>query len=162
MFFLCADMDDDDVSAEDEPMSAMWYLGAFGGLVLFFFVVTCSELFFGHPMYVRRQSNLPHAGNLRRHVYGLRNQKQKAETPPPPYHLFAPPSYDDLQVKGNGLDKPKFLLPPGCPTHNQRHVYVVPVNETGQPVAEAVAASAADMKRLAVMLPTPPPSQNKL
>ncbi|XP_060866487.1 LOW QUALITY PROTEIN: uncharacterized protein LOC132942186 [Metopolophium dirhodum] len=108
MFCQIYSEDDDGTSGamgDEEALSAVWYLAAFGGLVLFFFVVTCSELFFGNPIYQRRPVELPHAGYLRRHVYGIRNHGQhhggnyKPETPPPPYHLFAPPSYDDT-VKG--------------------------------------------------------------
>ncbi|XP_025411249.1 uncharacterized protein LOC112684133 [Sipha flava] len=61
--------DDDGTSgADEETLSAVWYLAAFGGLVLFFFVVTCSELFFGNPIYTRSAVELPHAGYLRRHT----------------------------------------------------------------------------------------------
>ncbi|XP_050430742.1 uncharacterized protein LOC126839433 [Adelges cooleyi] len=114
--------DQDGAEDEDDALSAVWYLAAFGGLVLFFFVVTCSELFFGNPIYTRRPVELPHAGYLRRHVYGRRNQGYTPETPPPPYHLFAPPSYADT-IKG---------LPP-YESGNKKlaDVYVVPVHGGG-------------------------------
>ncbi|KAE9535859.1 hypothetical protein AGLY_007760 [Aphis glycines] len=109
------DAEDDDGTSgavgDEEALSAVWYLAAFGGLVLFFFVVTCSELFFGNPIYTRRPVELPHAGYLRRHVYGIRNHGQhnyKPETPPPPYHLFAPPSYDDTVKGGLGQQAEQY------------------------------------------------------
>lgn len=144
--------DDDGTSGDEEALSAVWYLAAFGGLVLFFFVVTCSELFFGNPIYTHRQVELHHAGYLRRQVYGIRNHhlqhRYTPDTPPPPYHLFAPPSYDDT-VKGGG--------PQQC--HKLADVYVVPVHAaTGRATctantAAAVAAAQGDVKLLAAVLP---------
>lgn len=108
--------DDDDAAGTsdgDGTLSAIWYLAAFGGLVLFFFVVTCSELFLDNPVHARRQMDLPHAGYLRRHYLQRHTVGGHfgPETPPPPYHLFAPPSYDDF-VKSGLQEKP-----PRCDKH---------------------------------------------
>lgn len=152
---------------DEEALSAVWYLAAFGGLVLFFFVVTCSELFFGNPIYTRRAVELPHAGYLRRQVYGIRNHQNRGghyapETPPPPYHLFAPPSYDDT-VKGGCFQQQQQLDQPPKPQYHNRepgtkqhltNVYVVPVHcstATAGHTAAAVAA-ASDAKLLAVVI----------
>lgn len=181
--FCCIDAEDEDGTssgsatvAEEDALSAVWYLAAFGGLVLFFFVVTCSELFFGNPIYTRRPVDLPHAGYLRRHVYGIRSQQHHhghyaPETPPPPYHLFAPPSYDDT-VKSAGVF--------AAAVQQQQHqylqhgakkladVYVVPVHRSTVTMAggvtaagattmaattTATAAAVVDAKLLAAVLP---------
>ncbi|VVC41533.1 Hypothetical protein CINCED_3A017975 [Cinara cedri] len=116
---------------DDAEMSAVWYLAAFGGLVLFFFVVTCSELFLANPVYARRSADAMHAGYLRRRASGIRNHQHRCmpDTPPPPYHLFAPPSYDDT-VKDYGLQR-QFLGPAkvsGKTNKKLADVYVVPVH----------------------------------
>lgn len=184
MFSFYADSEDDDSTSgamgDEEALSAVWYLAAFGGLVLFFFVVTCSELFFGNPIYTRRPVELPHAGYLRRHVYGIRNHGQhhggnyKPETPPPPYHLFAPPSYDDTVKGGFGQVLQQQQQPQQyhhrVPGKKLADVYVVPVHAattaasgatTCAAVAttcatcttNAVAVAVADAKLLAAVLP---------
>ncbi|XP_008184007.1 uncharacterized protein LOC100164948 isoform X2 [Acyrthosiphon pisum] len=174
------DSEDDDGTMDEEALSAVWYLAAFGGLVLFFFVVTCSELFFGNPIYQRRAVEMPHAGYLRRHVYGIRNHGQhhnyKPETPPPPYHLFAPPSYDDTVKGGFGqvLQQQQQQQPQQyhhrVPGKKLADVYVVPVHAattaaTGATTCaagattcatcttNAVAVAVADAKLLAAVLP---------
>ncbi|XP_050544953.1 uncharacterized protein LOC126907599 [Daktulosphaira vitifoliae] len=125
------DQEDQDGITDEDALSAVWYLAAFGGLVLFFFVVTCSELFFGNPIYTRRPVELPHAGYLRRHVYGLRNQGYTPETPPPPYHLFAPPSYADTLKGLPAYDSSKKLI----------DVFVVPVHGSDTAVASLQSAT---------------------
>lgn len=171
------DSEDDDGTSgamgDEEALSAVWYLAAFGGLVLFFFVVTCSELFFGNPIYTRRPVELPHAGYLRRHVYSIRNHGQhhggnyKPETPPPPYHLFAPPSYDDTVKGGFGQVQQQQYhhRVPGVTGKKLADVYVVPVHAatvaaagattcaTCTTNAAAVAVAVADAKLLAAVLP---------
>jgi hypothetical protein len=143
----------------------VWYLAAFGGLVLFFFVVTCSELFFGNPIYTRSAVELPHAGYLRRHVYGIRNHQNRGghyapETPPPPYHLFAPPSYDDT-VKGSCFQqqqqppKPQYRHREPGTKQQLANVYVVPVHcptAAAEHTAAAAVAAASDAKLLAVVI----------
>ncbi|XP_015363416.1 PREDICTED: uncharacterized protein LOC107161499 [Diuraphis noxia] len=174
------DTEDDESTSgavgDEEALSAVWYLAAFGGLVLFFFVVTCSELFFGNPIYTRRPVELPHAGYLRRHVYGIRNHGQhyggnyKPETPPPPYHLFAPPSYDDTVKGGFGQvlqqQQQQQQYHHRVPGKKLANVYVVPVHAatTAATGATTYAAGAttcatcttnavADAKLLAAVLP---------
>ncbi|XP_026818030.1 uncharacterized protein LOC113556979 isoform X1 [Rhopalosiphum maidis] len=171
------DAEDEDATSgavgDEEALSAVWYLAAFGGLVLFFFVVTCSELFFGNPIYTRRPVELPHAGYLRRHVYGIRNHGQhnyKPETPPPPYHLFAPPSYDDTVKGGFGQVQQQYHhRAPVATGKKLADVYVVPVHAATTTTASAnncsttcatcttnaaaVAVAVADAKLLAAVLP---------
>ncbi|XP_018361768.1 PREDICTED: uncharacterized protein LOC108760364 isoform X2 [Trachymyrmex cornetzi] len=71
-----------------DPWSIVWYIGSFGGLVAFFLIVSCSEWCCrrgGRPLtvpYAQRAETL--------------NTTGVTETPPPPYHLFAPPSYDSV------------------------------------------------------------------
>ncbi len=106
--------------AENEPTAmeswcVIWYLGAFGCLVCFFLIITCTELFFGNPLY--------RTENLNTFVHGMLSgqQHQKPfvpETPPPPYHLFAPPDYNEtiqkiVDEKRKSLDI--FLIP--IPVH---------------------------------------------
>lgn len=163
---MCADAEEDeDDDAEEEKKGSpvtTWYLAFFGGLVIFFFLVTGSEMFFGSPMYPRSTTAQPQSGFLRRHVYGMRNPSVNQllnEAPPPPYDLFAPPSYDtvktaDLQQHGVFNEKTGKKL---------ADVYVVPVhapNTCKQHVAETAAAVAeVDAKLMAVLSPTPQPKK---
>lgn len=161
-FCVCADAEDEDDAGEEGTLTTTWYLAAFGGLVLFFFVVTCSEMFFGSPIYPRPPVELPQSGFLRRRVYGVRNPGMNPfspESPPPPYHLFAPPSYDTVKV--TDLQHEVFHEHTG---KKLADVYVVPVhapNACKHQVAESAAAVAAvDAKLLAVLSP-PPLSKHK-
>lgn len=78
-----------------DPWSIVWYIGSFGGLVAFFLIVSCSEWCCrrgGRPLTV---------------PYAQRAEAMNGpvtETPPPPYHLFAPPSYDSVNY-GEIVDK---------------------------------------------------------
>lgn len=79
-----------------DPWSIVWYIGSFGGLVAFFLIVSCSEWCCrrnGRPLTV------PYAQRAE-----VMNTSGVAETPPPPYHLFAPPSYDSVNY-GEIVDK---------------------------------------------------------
>ncbi|XP_011865817.1 PREDICTED: uncharacterized protein LOC105560912 isoform X2 [Vollenhovia emeryi] len=79
-----------------DPWSIVWYIGSFGGLVAFFLIVSCSEWCCrrgGRPLtvpYAQRAETI--------------NTTGVTETPPPPYHLFAPPSYDSVNY-GEIVDK---------------------------------------------------------
>lgn len=94
--------------SSNDGWCVVWYLGAFGSLVGFFLIITCMELFFRMPMY--RQSHLQafmqnlHAEN-----------KPTPESPPPPYHLFAPPDYDETLQKV------------ADPTRKTLGIFVIPV-----------------------------------
>lgn len=84
-----------------EPWSILWYVGSFGGLIVFFLIVSCSE--WCCRTRLRNRS-------IQRGAASPTN----SELPPPAYDLFAPPSYDSL-----------------CkPTMEKREydVYVVPVH----------------------------------
>ncbi|XP_065217477.1 uncharacterized protein LOC135843491 isoform X2 [Planococcus citri] len=85
-----------------EGWCVVWYLGAFGSLVCFFLIITCMELFFRMPLY--RQSH------LQAFIQNLHNENKPytPESPPPPYHLFAPPDYNETVQKAAD-DKRKTL-----------------------------------------------------
>lgn len=151
------DDDRDGGGDDDEALSAVWYLAAFGGLVLFFFVVTCSELFLDNPIHARRQLELPHARDLRRH-WRQRNSPMAGyfgpETPPPPYHQFAPPSYDDF-IKSEKQKQPHATKPPAAATGNfdkpkMSDVYIVPVHNGGTAVSVATTAAHAALDSVAI------------
>lgn len=154
---------------DDEALSAVWYLAAFGGLVLFFFVVTCSELFLDNPVHARRQLELPHARDLRRH-WRQRNSSMAGyfgpETPPPPYHQFAPPSYDDF-IKSEKQKRPHLTAKPPAaaaaaaadfdkpkvpdvyivPVHNREAAVVSVATTAARAALDSVAISAAELQK---------------
>ncbi|PBC31500.1 hypothetical protein APICC_10038 [Apis cerana cerana] len=88
--------DEEDDQNPLDPWSIVWYIGSFGGLVAFFLIVSCSE------WCCRR------GGRSLSVPYSQRNEVMNGpvvtETPPPPYHLFAPPSYDSVNY-GEITDK---------------------------------------------------------
>lgn len=98
-------------SQDADPWSVIWYLGAFSGLITFFLVVTCSEWCCGNHLYTR------HYGA--NHIYAnsfTHTSYRPPETPPPPYHLFAPPSYNDSVKNCQEKQKPPkksniFIIP---------------------------------------------------
>ncbi|XP_069686272.1 uncharacterized protein [Periplaneta americana] len=94
---------------EVDPWSLIWYMASFGGLVIFFLVVSCSECCCS-----KRTS--PSAAAARSSDPPPEVTQWVDETPPPPYDLFAPPSYDTLfyGTLAEGKDK--------C------EVYVVPIH----------------------------------
>lgn len=104
----------DDIQLTEESAldawSVVWYVASFGGLILFFLIVSCSE-------WCCRQ-------NARRRCQRTNNaqtlNQAVPETPPPSYDLFAPPSYEDLWgASGTSMEK------------RQYDVYVVPVHALG-------------------------------
>jgi hypothetical protein len=97
---------------EVDPWSLVWYMASFGGLVTFFLVVSCSECCCS-----KRATRTPRSVSTTRPVELPPEVTQWVdETPPPPYHLFAPPSYDTLFYGSVSEDKMK------C------EIYVVPVH----------------------------------
>ncbi|KAL1451790.1 hypothetical protein WDU94_006136 [Cyamophila willieti] len=80
---------------------AIIYLGGFIGLVTFFFILACSEIFCQNCLY-RSSSNLflPQA-----HCTHSYYTTPKPVTPPPPYHLFAPPPYMDIAKAVNNVSQ---------------------------------------------------------
>uniref|UniRef100_A0A1B6DNI1 Uncharacterized protein n=1 Tax=Clastoptera arizonana TaxID=38151 RepID=A0A1B6DNI1_9HEMI len=103
------------LSTDVDMWSVIWYLGAFGGLVTFFIIVTCSEWCFGNHMYTRHGTNQLYINAFQSTFL---EAERTPETPPPPYHLFAPPSYSDLfgtvTTKNNNKKKSKiniFIIP---------------------------------------------------
>lgn len=79
-----------------DPWSIVWYIGSFGGLVAFFLIVSCSE-------WCCRRGGRPLAVPYAQRPETI-NTTGVTETPPPPYHLFAPPSYDSVNY-GEIVDK---------------------------------------------------------
>ncbi|XP_011691804.1 PREDICTED: uncharacterized protein LOC105452427 isoform X2 [Wasmannia auropunctata] len=79
-----------------DPWSIVWYIGSFGGLVAFFLIVSCSE-------WCCRRGGRPLAVPYAQRAETI-NTTGVTETPPPPYHLFAPPSYDSVNY-GEIVDK---------------------------------------------------------
>ncbi|XP_015434290.1 PREDICTED: uncharacterized protein LOC107190077 isoform X1 [Dufourea novaeangliae] len=120
--FLFVSVDGDGQNPLD-PWSIVWYIGSFGGLVAFFLIVSCSEWCCrrgGRPLTV------PYA--QRADVINGGSGQVVTETPPPPYHLFAPPPYDSVNYgeyvenKTNGEKLDIFVI--SVPVH--RPVVQVP------------------------------------
>lgn len=85
-----------------DPWSIVWYIGSFGGLVAFFLIVSCSEW-----CCRRGARTLGTPYGVPRTGEAVNSSRGVTETPPPPYHLFAPPPYDsvnyaDLVDKASG------------------------------------------------------------
>ncbi|XP_053987591.1 uncharacterized protein LOC128891934 isoform X2 [Hylaeus anthracinus] len=91
------DSDDGDGHNPLDPWSIVWYIGSFGGLVAFFLIVSCSEWCCRRG---GRSLTVPYA--QRPEV--MNGGQVVTETPPPPYHLFAPPPYDSVNY-GEIIDK---------------------------------------------------------
>ncbi|XP_029155670.1 uncharacterized protein LOC114928585 isoform X2 [Nylanderia fulva] len=85
-----------DLQSPLDPWSIVWYIGSFGGLVAFFLIVSCSE-------WCCRRGGRPLAVPYAQRAETI-NTPGVTETPPPPYHLFAPPSYDSVNY-GEIVDK---------------------------------------------------------
>ncbi|XP_060812905.1 uncharacterized protein LOC132905536 isoform X2 [Bombus pascuorum] len=79
-----------------DPWSIVWYIGSFGGLVAFFLIVSCSE-------WCCRRGGRPLTVPYTQRAEAI-NGPVVTETPPPPYHLFAPPPYDSVNY-GEIVDK---------------------------------------------------------
>jgi hypothetical protein len=95
-----------------DPKSLVWYMASFGGLVTFFLVVSCSECCCS-----KRQQRTPNrTSDVRSAEPPAEVTQWVDESPPPPYHLFAPPSYETL-FYGNVSE-----------AKNKCEVYVVPVH----------------------------------
>ncbi|XP_063974284.1 uncharacterized protein LOC135160994 isoform X1 [Diachasmimorpha longicaudata] len=85
-----SDTEDVDNQSPLDPWSIVWYIGSFGGLVAFFLIVSCSEWCCRRSA---RPLGTPYAPRTAEPVTITRNV---TDTPPPPYHLFAPPPYDSV------------------------------------------------------------------
>lgn len=135
---ISPDMDSDNIKEDDitdadenemESLSVVWYLGAFGGLVTFFLIIVCSEFCFGNAMYRRHN---PNEYINRVNVYA---DAYFPQTPPPPYHLFAPPTYTDtlqrkfnngkLSIEKNDTFKKESL--------DNSQIFIVPVHQSKMP-----------------------------
>ncbi|XP_011306318.1 uncharacterized protein [Fopius arisanus] len=73
-----------------DPWSIVWYIGSFGGLVAFFLIVSCSE------WCCRRSARPLGTPYTQRPTETVTITRNVTDTPPPPYHLFAPPPYDSV------------------------------------------------------------------
>ncbi|XP_034182188.1 uncharacterized protein LOC117605226 [Osmia lignaria lignaria] len=80
-----------------DPWSIVWYIGSFGGLVAFFLIVSCSE-------WCCRRSGRTLTVPYAQRAEVINGGQVVTETPPPPYHLFAPPPYDSVNY-GEIVDK---------------------------------------------------------
>lgn len=80
-----------------DPWSIVWYIGSFGGLVAFFLVVSCSE-------WCCRRGARPIGITYSQSGESSSTSAGTQDTPPPPYHLFAPPPYDSIYY-GDVTDK---------------------------------------------------------
>ncbi|CAK9812117.1 hypothetical protein ANTQUA_LOCUS7104 [Anthophora quadrimaculata] len=80
-----------------DPWSIVWYIGSFGGLVAFFLIVSCSE-------WCCRRGGRPLTVPYAQRAEVINGGHVITETPPPPYHLFAPPPYDSVNY-GDIIDK---------------------------------------------------------
>ncbi|XP_031840885.1 uncharacterized protein LOC116430613 isoform X2 [Nomia melanderi] len=89
-------VNDDDQNPLD-PWSIVWYIGSFGGLVAFFLIVSCSE-------WCCRRGGRPLTVPYAQRTDPINGSQVVTETPPPPYHLFAPPPYDSVNY-GEIVDK---------------------------------------------------------
>ncbi|KAL7293116.1 hypothetical protein TKK_0013269 [Trichogramma kaykai] len=85
-----------------DPWSIVWYIGSFGGLVAFFLIVSCSE-------WCCRQGARPLTVpcTQRGEIINMPHDAVAVDLsqPPPPYHLFAPPSYTTLGYPDISKDK---------------------------------------------------------
>jgi hypothetical protein len=95
-----------------DSWSVVWYVASFGGLIIFFLIVSCSEWC------------------CRRAIRNSQNCNRSApapatptvpDTPPPSYDQFAPPSYESICLGRHerGEEKSKY------------DIYVVPVHALG-------------------------------
>ncbi|XP_014479254.1 PREDICTED: uncharacterized protein LOC106746767 isoform X2 [Dinoponera quadriceps] len=104
-----------------DPWSIVWYIGSFGGLVAFFLIVSCSEWCCRRAA---RPLAMPYAQPTE-----VMSSRGVAETPPPPYHLFAPPPYDSVNY-GDIVDKT---------SGEKLDIYVISVPTVHRPVVQAPA-----------------------
>lgn len=88
---------DGDTQNPLDPWSIVWYIGSFGGLVAFFLIVSCSE-------WCCRRGGRPLTVPYAQRAEVMNGGQVVTETPPPPYHLFAPPPYDSVNY-GDIVDK---------------------------------------------------------
>lgn len=119
IFIIFFSVSDPALSPDVDMWSVVWYLGAFGGLVTFFVVVTCSEWCFGNHMYTRHGTNELYINAFQSTF--LESQRTP-DTPPPPYHLFAPPSYSDLfgAISSKNVGKKK----------NKLNIFIIPIHRS--------------------------------
>ncbi|KAJ8680037.1 hypothetical protein QAD02_015824 [Eretmocerus hayati] len=86
--------DGTDLQSPLDPWSIVWYIGSFGGLVAFFLIVSCSE-------WCCRRGARPLSVPYTQRGEVLNAQPLNDSSPPPPYHLFAPPPYDSVNYGDN-------------------------------------------------------------
>ncbi|XP_048507856.1 uncharacterized protein LOC105690062 isoform X2 [Athalia rosae] len=101
-----------------DPWSIVWYIGSFGGLVAFFLVVSCSE-------WCCRRGARPVTISYSQSGEGGSGSSGSQDTPPPPYHLFAPPPYEsiyygDITDKDSGEKMDIFVI--AVPVHGSAPV----------------------------------------
>lgn len=95
-----------------DPWTIVWYIGSFGGLIAFFLVVSCSEWCCLRNRAAHRQQQLQNAQRAcQSGVERVRTNSGRptCDTPPPSYHLFAPPPYDSVNYEDKKYDI--FVVP---------------------------------------------------
>ncbi|GLV44500.1 hypothetical protein CBL_10305 [Carabus blaptoides fortunei] len=97
-----------------DPWSIVWYIGSFGGLIAFFLVVSCSEWCCMRNRAARaQQRQAQQAAGCPGGAARVRAtaRSASAETPPPAYHLFAPPPYDSITYSEKSEKFDVFVVP---------------------------------------------------
>ncbi|XP_011500606.1 PREDICTED: uncharacterized protein LOC105364391 [Ceratosolen solmsi marchali] len=119
------DMNDESSDGQSplDPWSIVWYIGSFGGLVAFFLIVSCSE------WCCRRGARPLSVPYTQRGEVMSPGVQPAGESPPPPYHLFAPPPYDSVNYAEIASDK--------GPAPEKLDIYVIslPIHQGQQPPA---------------------------
>lgn len=88
----------------------VWYIASFGGLIIFFLIVSCSE------WCCRRAAQRSNNNNCNSPTT---SPTTAPDTPPPSYDEFAPPSYESICLGRQGNEKSKY------------DIFVVPVHALG-------------------------------
>ncbi|XP_044271238.1 uncharacterized protein LOC123015533 isoform X2 [Tribolium madens] len=99
----------DNTSTPLDSWSVVWYIASFGGLIVFFLIVSCSEW-----CCRRALRNSQNCGRSAPAATTL----NVPDTPPPSYDQFAPPSYESICLGRNGRGGEK----------SEYDIYVVPVH----------------------------------
>ncbi|RZC41497.1 uncharacterized protein BDFB_001382, partial [Asbolus verrucosus] len=96
-----------------DSWSVVWYIASFGGLIIFFLIVSCSEWCCRRA--IRNSQGCNRSNNP------AASPTAVPDTPPPSYDQFAPPSYESICLGRHerGSEKSEY------------DIYVVPVHALG-------------------------------
>ncbi|XP_063921991.1 uncharacterized protein LOC135136565 isoform X2 [Zophobas morio] len=95
-----------------DSWSVVWYIASFGGLIVFFLIVSCSE-------WCCRRAIRNSQQNCSRNAPTTASPSVP-DTPPPSYDQFAPPSYESICLGRNRSGE-----------KSEYDIYVVPVHTLG-------------------------------